>query len=92
MKWRDRKPNRHISTKSKISHSVEHSSHEQETFKDTKWIIRRGKSKKDRQYNKTMQNHTSVGHQQLFASNITVMSWLCPWSSKSPDRNPVEHI
>jgi hypothetical protein len=39
MKWRDRKPNRHISTKSKIGHSVEHSSHEQETFKDTKWVI-----------------------------------------------------
>ena len=52
MKWRDRKPKRHISTKSKIGHSVEHSSHEQETFKDTKWIIRRGKSSKDRQYKK----------------------------------------
>lgn len=52
MKWRDRKPKRHISTKSKIGHSVEHSSHEQETFKDTKWIIRRGKSRKDRQYKK----------------------------------------
>ena len=32
-------------------------------------------------FNKTMQNHTSIGHQQLFASNITAMSWLCPWSS-----------
>ena len=52
MKWRDRKPKRHISTKSKIGHSVEHSSHEQETFRDTKWIIRRGKSRKDRQCKK----------------------------------------
>jgi hypothetical protein len=52
MKWRDRKPKRHISTKSKIGHSVEYSSHEQETFRDTKWIIRRGKSRKDRQYKK----------------------------------------
>lgn len=56
MKWRDRKPKRHISTKSKIGHSVEHSSHEQETFKDTKWIIRRGKQK-NRQYN-TMAKRT----------------------------------
>jgi hypothetical protein len=46
-------------------------------------------------FNKPMQNHTSIGHQQLFASNITVISWLCPWSSKSPkwrDRKPNRHI